>query len=404
MEFEKVRIIRLRDRLRNCYKFIHNGDKEKLGYLESTKTSEANPFLIALSKNLKERFGKNSSGNSEFTLRSIFFDDNKVTYDGDTIVNLELFCSEIEENIDKESSEIFTFFNIKKTGNLFRRFRTVLAYFFTVLSLPFLYFLFPLFATSDNFLTLSVLLILLQIISMSLIVVGFRITKRFAFKRNVIWSRNGIFSLGIILNLILLYAQFVGANYLMDNPNIFGTSFSENKRVFVDDPAGLGNGTTSINFNAQGANEIDFLDVNSLKTKDTLDFYVFIDYQNSTLFKLTEVKARISYTESGVSKTTRIRGTLSAKQGNSHTDQTEIINLPDSWEINILEVSQINTHREQCGEKYEYNIKLNANELTQTPLGVSLVDIDAHGVSSANGYSGACSQGHVVAKFQLIKK
>lgn len=103
MDFEKERIEKLRDRLRKCYAFIHRDDIKRLGYLQSTKTSEKNPFIEVLSVDLNERFedarGNVSQGYSVYTLRNIFFNDDKLNYDGDTIANMELYCSEIEKEM-----------------------------------------------------------------------------------------------------------------------------------------------------------------------------------------------------------------------------------------------------------------------------------------------------------------
>src|SRR5690606_22959415 len=81
MVFEKKRLENLRVKLKECYAFNYKDEKERLGYLKSTKTSEKNPFLQLLSTDLSERFedvNKKQTGFSPYTLRNLFFDINRL--------------------------------------------------------------------------------------------------------------------------------------------------------------------------------------------------------------------------------------------------------------------------------------------------------------------------------------
>lgn len=109
MDFEINRLRDIRSSLKKCYAFTHRHDKKRLGYLKSELTSESNPFIKALSLDLHERFsikddyGKEKNyGLSKYTLKNIFFNNEKLNYNQDTITNLELYCEEIEEKINQE--------------------------------------------------------------------------------------------------------------------------------------------------------------------------------------------------------------------------------------------------------------------------------------------------------------
>jgi hypothetical protein len=111
MDFEINRLRDIRSRLKKCYAFTHRHDKKRLGYLKSERTSESNPFIKRLEIDLQNRFStKDANGNeknnglSKYTLRSIFFDHEKLNYEKDTIPKLELYCEEIETEISKNNT------------------------------------------------------------------------------------------------------------------------------------------------------------------------------------------------------------------------------------------------------------------------------------------------------------
>lgn len=104
MEISLQRIEKLRVRLRSAFIKKHRNNPTTAAKERSTKVSERNPFLLALSTDLKDRFGDDSTGFSEYNLKKLFFNDTDLNYNEDTIIFLELFCEEIE-NIQDESPE-----------------------------------------------------------------------------------------------------------------------------------------------------------------------------------------------------------------------------------------------------------------------------------------------------------
>lgn len=107
MEFERDRIKKLRLRLKECYKILHQNDPNNLIKISSERVSESNPFLQSLSMDLINRFGEDIKGFSPYTLKKLFFDDKTINYEKDTIGFLEAFCDEVEkenEHLEKRKA------------------------------------------------------------------------------------------------------------------------------------------------------------------------------------------------------------------------------------------------------------------------------------------------------------
>lgn len=411
----------LGERLKKCYAFLHKDDKNKLGYLYRTNKSEINPYFKALSLDLKDRFGDDASGFSTSTIRDIY----NLTYNAkkrDTLINLELFCKEIEEEIKKEkqvvqeniteslqSEErtddskllISSFLNIKK-GSFFQKYRTLIAYFFASFSVPILFIFLIFFANQDNAIALGVILQILWFISAIVTVFGIYYTIRYAKATSVIISRLIVYFIGILISVLMILYIIVGTNYIADELGGIPNELPNQNSAFVFDPARLGNGNTSISFDYNVSNQSDELDLGGMADRDTLTFFVFIDYQNAANEMLKNVKTSIKFPKKGYSSKASIFGMLSTStQEESLIDKTYLINLPNSWSLSLVDAHCTNTHSQEECLGYAYNIPLELGEVVSS-YGASLPNLDTYGVSKRNGITGACSQGHVVLQFQLI--
>lgn len=421
MENNKENIVALREKLRNCYKFLHKDDEKKLGYLNSKKTSESNPFFNSLSLDLEERFGKDTSGISKYTIRDLYSKDDK-NYAKDTLTNLGLFCDEIEKKIEREKQldqenifeppqfdkgaqqsnfVISSFLNIKK-GSFFQKYRTLIAYFFASFSVPILFVFLIFFANQDNAIALGVILQILWFISAIVTVFGIYYTIKYAKATSVIISRLIVYFIGILVSVLMILYIIVGTNYIADELRGIPNELPNLNSAFVFDPARLGNGNTSISFDYNVSNQSDELDLGGMADRDTLTFFVFIDYQNAANEMLKNVKTSIKFPKKGYSSKASIFGMLSTStQKESLIDKTYLINLPNSWSLSLVDAHCTNTHSQEECPGYAYNIPLELGEVVSS-YGASLPNLDTYGVSKRNGITGACSQGHVVAQFQLI--
>lgn len=421
MENNKENIVALRERLRNCYKFLHKDDEKKLGHLNSKKTSESNPFFNRLSLDLEERFGKDTSGISKYTIRDLYSKDDK-NYAKDTLTNLGLFCDEIEKKIEREKqldqeniSElpqfdkgaqhsnfvISSFLNIKK-GSFFQKYRTLIAYFFASFSVPILFVFLIFFANQDNAIALGVLLQLLWFISAIVTIFGIYYTVKYAKTITVIIGRLIVYFIGILISVLMILYIIVGTNYIADELGGIPNELPNQNNTFVYDPAKLGHGNTSISFYNGVADSLDELDVRNMIDGDTLDFYVYVDYQNASNQTLKDAKSSIRFPKKGHSRNISILGVLfTSTQEEFLNDQTYLINLPSSWKLNLIRAVCTNTQPQNKCPGYAYTIPLKLEDL-QSNNGASLPNLDNYGYSGTNGYTGACSQGHVVAQFQLI--
>lgn len=166
---------------------------------------------------------------------------------------------------------------------------------------------------------------------------------------------------------------------------------------FVPDPSLQGNGITSIGYDYADANDNNSIGANISNPQDSQEFYVFIDYQNATNFTLNNVRASLSY--SGNSTVT-FNGTLtSSNGGSSAADSAQLTGLPSSWNLQLLSAHKVNTHGgTACPAGYQYNTPISG---LMSSSGALIGSLDTVGISSTNGYTGACSQGHVVAKFRV---
>lgn len=411
----------LGERLKKCYAFLHKDDKNKLGHLYSTNKSEINPYFKALSLDLKDRFGDDASGFSTSTIRDIY----NLTYNAkkrDTLINLELFCKEIEEEIKKEKQVvqenilelpqfekgaqhnnfvISSFLNIKE-GSFFQRYRTLIAYFFASFSVPILFLFLIYFGDQNNIIFLGVLLQLLWIISAIVTIFGIYYTLKYAKATSVIIGRLIIYFIGILISVLMILYIIVGTNYIVDELGGIPNGLPNQNSEFVFDPARLGNGNTSISFDYNVSNQSDELDLGGMADRDTLSFFVFIDYQNAANEMLKNVKTSIKFPKKGYSSKASIFGMLSTStQEGSLIDKAYLINLPNSWSLSLVDAHCTNTHSQKECPGYAYNIPLELGEVVSS-YGASLPNLDTYGVSKRNGITGACSQGHVVAQFQLI--
>jgi len=172
-----------------------------------------------------------------------------------------------------------------------------------------------------------------------------------------------------------------------------GVAFAD--ASFVNDPSTQGNGITSIGFGYSDANDNNSISANIPSVGDTRDFYVFIDYQNATSSTLNDVRARLTYSGSN---SVSFNGSLSASNGGSASDSATLTGLPSNYELTFVSATKVNTHGSYCGSQYEYNTSISG--LTSSN-GALIGSLDTVGESSTNGYTGACSQGHVVAKFRI---
>ena len=164
---------------------------------------------------------------------------------------------------------------------------------------------------------------------------------------------------------------------------------------FVNDPSTQGNGVTSIGNGIYDANDFNSIQANIPNAGDSKEFYVFIDYQNAANYTLEGVRAFLSY--SGTNQVT-FTGRLSSTNGGSVTDTASLTGLPSNYEISFISASKINTHGTICGALYEYNVPVSG--LT-SPNGALIGSLDTYGTSTTNGYTGMCSQGHVVARLRV---
>jgi hypothetical protein len=164
---------------------------------------------------------------------------------------------------------------------------------------------------------------------------------------------------------------------------------------FVSDPSTQGNGVTSIASGYNDANDANSLSVSIPNNGDSEEFYVFIDYQNASSSTLEGVRARLTYSGTG---TVTFTGKLTSSNGGNVSDGATLTGLPSSHEIVLISSTKVNTHGSQCGSMYEYNTSISG--LTSSN-GALIGSLDNVGQSATNGYTGACSQGHVVAKFKI---
>jgi hypothetical protein len=317
-----------------------------------------------------------------------------------TINSARAFDFEESVKAIDEEYRIDSFWNLKD-GSFLNRYRTIIAYFFSVVILPLLFIFILFFINENNTVFFSFVLLIVWVISTIATIKGILITRKSAVKGNISNIRYLIFTIGALMSILYLVYLYIGSKYIIGElygkpPEIYYDS------AFVIDPTGLGYGNTTINFNFDGANDTDELDVNFLRNSDSKSFYVFIDYQNATDVTLHDAKARISFTEEGISRSTKITGTLISSVGGTVIDQTKLINLPEKWELKIIKAFAINSHSQIECPNYAYEIGLDVNALTDN-YGASLPALGTEGLSLLNGYKGACSQGHVVVKFQLFK-
>lgn len=306
-----------------------------------------------------------------------------------------------DNSINNNQLLISSFLNIKE-GSFFQKYRTLISYFFSSFSVPILFIFLIYFANQNNVVALGLLLQLLWIISAIVTIFGIYYTVKYAKKAKVIVGRLVVYFIGVLISVLMFLYSFAGANYIANVLGDFSNELPNQNSTFVYDPARLGNGNTSISFNYDVPNQSDELDVGGMVDKDTLTFYVFIDYQNAANEMLKNVKTSIKFPKNGYSSKISIFGMLFvSNQENSHIDETYITNLPNSWKLNLIEVLCTNTHSQEECPGYAYNIPLKLKEVVSS-YGASLPNLDTYGVSQKNGITGACSQGHVVAQFQLI--
>ncbi|MBN8640689.1 MAG: hypothetical protein J0L86_02665 [Flavobacteriales bacterium] len=411
----------LGERLKKCYAFLHKDDKNKLGHLYSTNKSETNPYFKALSIDLKDRFGDEASGFSTSTIRDIY----NLTYNAkkrDTLINLELFCKEIEDEIEKEKQQvqekttespqfdqgiedrkfvISSFLNIKD-GNFFEKYRTLIAYFFASFSVPILFIFLIYFANQDNIVALGVLLQLLWIISAIVTIFGIYYTIKYAKTTKVIVGRLIVYFIGILISVLMILYIIVGTNYIVDELGDIPNESPIQSSPFVYDPARLGLGNTSISHYDGVADSLDELDVKNMIDGDTLDFFVYIDYQNASNKTLKNTKTSIKFPKKGNSSKASIFGMLfTSNEQEFLTDQTYLVNLPNSWSLTLVNARCTNTHPQKDCPGYAYDVPLKLEDLN-SDNGASLPYLDNYGYSKTNGFTGACSQGHVIVQFQLI--
>lgn len=171
-----------------------------------------------------------------------------------------------------------------------------------------------------------------------------------------------------------------------------GASFAE--ASFLSDPSLQGNGITSIGENYTDANDSDSLNADIPNPGDTQEFYVFIDYQNGGNTILTNVRA---YIERSGSSSIEFEGKLTAGNNGSEIDSATLTGLPSSWDIELLSTRKVVQHS-QCPSQYNYNESVNGIESVN---GALIGTLDTYGISSTNGHSGGCSQGHIVANYKI---
>lgn len=320
----------------------------------------------------------------------------------ETKLRKDLAKQESLDSISNDSkvtlNQITSIPNLKDSISWFGKYRTILSYLVSVLLIPLILLASMLLANESNIIFFSFALLFAWVISTVTTVKGFLITRKKAVKGKVSNVRNLIFSLGALMSILYLIYTYYGASYILNGNSINKGTYSD---AFVEDPAGLGYGSTSINFNHAGANDTDELDLQFLVASDSINFYVFIDYQNATDDILYDPRVKIGFTKKGVSKSTNITGELISSKG-TLIDQTKLINLPSTWTLEIVSAYCVNNHSElQCPD-YAYEIRLDIDELIDSH-GTAIPRLDTYGESSLNGYSGACSQGHVMVEFKLVK-
>ncbi|MFV0571715.1 MAG: hypothetical protein ACK5M1_04680 [Xanthomarina gelatinilytica] len=374
-------------------------------------------------KNVEEEFTISRS-----TLESFFKDEERTTFSDKNSIKINalinfysqnIFDTETKEALPKEGStlnessilsdsedlytqpnKIETALNIE--GNsFFKKYRTLMAYFLSALALPLLLVVIIVLNNDNNIMFFSFFLFLTWLVSTVVTVYGFTITKKRVKKGKVSAVRYTIFSIGLLMSVAYIVYAYLGTRFIFDE--FGGQTETYYGKAFVEDPARLGYGNTSINFTVNGSNDTDELDLNYLKGVDSISFYVFVDYQNATNETLEDARVIVNYVEKGVSKSTKITGELTSLKGGSVTDQTKLINLPDKWKLQLLDAWCSNTHPHEYCPNYAYDLPLNISELTG-PHGALLPILDTYGESSANHYTGACSQGHVIAQFRLSKQ
>lgn len=182
--------------------------------------------------------------------------------------------------------------------------------------------------------------------------------------------------------------------------SVFFVGASIADAYFLSDPAQQGNGITSIGTDFFDANDFNSVSPNISNPGDSSDVYVFVDYQNGADYTLTGVRGYVTYVESDSSIT--FTGRLSASNASDRTDTARLTNLPDRYELEFIEARAQNnhstTHFAKCGSGYDYNSVI--NNVVRSG-GTSLSDLDTRGVSSTNGETGACDQGHMIVKYRI---
>lgn len=344
MIFEKKRLENLRVKLKECYAFNYKDEKERLGYLKSTKTSEKNPFLQLLSTDLSERFkdvNKKQTGFSPYTLRNLFFDINRLNYDGDTIANLELYCSEIEEEMNEE------FINapeekeqLKDTLNR---------------------------AESSQ-------------------------KKK---RRNRYFYMTGIFLLGILM--VLYWVLKDVGNSIVEKTDETISDLYTGK--FNTDPSKNGLGFFTINNTEDNiANTFNSLIIDSLNVGDEVFFFTYIDFHNEGTKPIKKATAKIHISESEMNKgILTLTAELAGEDVPKIHDVVEIVNFSYDYELKFIEGYIENTHgksdHKEC-QGYEYKIHFGEEIFTK---GVSIDELDTY-------EGGWCDQGYVITKFSVIRK
>ena len=332
MEFTIETIKELRKRLKDCYAFKYKDDKKRLGYLKSTRTSESNPFLQVLSKDLQERFDENeeldtdqtskkNTGNSTSTLKNIFFNNDKVNYDGDTISNLELYCSEVEQEIQKSKEEE-------------------------------------------------------------------KPTKKVSIKpkkKSYRWLYIPLFIAGLLFVIYIVLSN-MGERVMDGIDEIMGENL---KGEFDPDPAGIGTGFLSIHENHGDdlANVYDDLIFIKTNKGERFMFTVYLDFRNKGLVDIKDAVAKLHFNDTITQEIAIISAELTAPDVASIYDTTTISNISDTLVLKLERAYVENSHTAPNCEGYKHKIDLSQEELKTKTVSLDVLD------TYENGW---CDQGYVV--------
>jgi len=167
------------------------------------------------------------------------------------------------------------------------------------------------------------------------------------------------------------------------------------KAGFDPNPAEAGIGFVTINHGSGSANERDLIQAPSLKPGEKFNFQIYLDFHNWGSFDIQNAKAIIEGWVSYPKLNSAVfSASLKGDNVKSISDETEIVGLPEDFEIKLEKTLHLNTHATTTKDKCSgYGIRrwVSDNELDE---GVDLDVLDTNN-------KGWCDQGYVIYYYTL---